>query len=528
LLSAGDGRVLAAVRETAGDAAGLLHALDQLSGKLRERIGESLVTIRANPSLEQVTTGSLAALRKYSEGNRLVDLDRPEEAISVLEEAIALDSGFAMAYRKLAVATENAEAGRSRTIAATMHAYRRRDRLPEIERELATAYYHSAVEIDPVREAAAYRAVLGRDPENGTALNNLAQLMTLERRYPEAESLAVRAQRTGNAASFFFHGLNAQVLQGRLDDARASVERGLRALPVDAPAHLDLVGLLALAARDLATAERVYRQLRQAQRGSADWQRRTGDALARIAETRGRLDEAGRYYRENMATGETRRPPQEYIANAAQLALLDLRYRGRPSAALAELQAALARFSLEGLAPEDRPYLAVAELYATADRRELARRTLQAYEAAVPAGVRGGDRRAGLVYGRVLEAEGKLGEAAQAYRQAHERMGFCGACGLFELAGLYDRQGQPDSARVLLERLVATPSIMGRLFAEPAALAPSYKRLGELYEAKGDRKKAADYYGRFVELWKDADPELQSGVREVRQRLARLAQEPGA
>ena len=69
---------------------------------------------------------------------------------------------------------------------------------------------------------------------------------------------------------------------------------------------------------------------------------------------------------------------------------------------------------------------------------------------------------------------------------------------------------------------------MGRLVSESFGLAPTYKRLGELYEAKGDRKKAADYYGRFVELWKDADPELQPGVREVRQRLARLAQEPGA
>jgi hypothetical protein len=60
------------------------------------------------------------------------------------------------------------------------------------------------------------------------------------------------------------------------------------------------------------------------------------------------------------------------------------------------------------------------------------------------------------------------------------------------------------------------------------SLAPSYKRLGELYEARGDRKRAADYYGKFVDLWKDADPELQPAVTEIRQRLARLAQEPGA
>ena len=46
--------------------------------------------------------------------------------------------------------------------------------------------------------------------------------------------------------------------------------------------------------------------------------------------------------------------------------------------------------------------------------------------------------------------------------------------------------------------------------------------------AGGDRDKAADYYGRFIELWKGADPELQPAMREVRNRLAPLPQEPGA
>lgn len=47
-------------------------------------------------------------------------------------------------------------------------------------------------------------------------------------------------------------------------------------------------------------------------------------------------------------------------------------------------------------------------------------------------------------------------------------------------------------------------------------------RLGELYEAKGDRDKAASYYSRFIALWQDADPELQPKVAEAKARLARL------
>jgi hypothetical protein len=49
-----------------------------------------------------------------------------------------------------------------------------------------------------------------------------------------------------------------------------------------------------------------------------------------------------------------------------------------------------------------------------------------------------------------------------------------------------------------------------------------YKRLGELYEAKGDTKKAGAYYAAFLDLWKNADPELQPKVQDVKRRLAAL------
>jgi hypothetical protein len=42
------------------------------------------------------------------------------------------------------------------------------------------------------------------------------------------------------------------------------------------------------------------------------------------------------------------------------------------------------------------------------------------------------------------------------------------------------------------------------------------------YEERGDLGKATEYYTRFVTLWKDADPELQPRVAEVRRRLEGL------
>ena len=50
--------------------------------------------------------------------------------------------------------------------------------------------------------------------------------------------------------------------------------------------------------------------------------------------------------------------------------------------------------------------------------------------------------------------------------------------------------------------------------------------LGELYEARGDRAKAAEYYGKYVELLSGADAALQPQVAAVKEQLRRVTSEP--
>jgi tetratricopeptide (TPR) repeat protein len=126
----------------------------------------------------------------------------------------------------------------------------------------------------------------------------------------------------------------------------------------------------------------------------------------------------------------------------------------------------------------------------------------------------------------LAEADHHPDEAESHYRNWYAGSGECGPCGLFELAKLADAAGRTDSALALYDRGIAVPSLT-RFRYDAYRLPEALKRAGELYEAKGDRAKAADRYRRFVDLWKDADPELQPGVREVRARIARLATEPG-
>jgi tetratricopeptide (TPR) repeat protein len=83
--------------------------------------------------------------------------------------------------------------------------------------------------------------------------------------------------------------------------------------------------------------------------------------------------------------------------------------------------------------------------------------------------------------------------------------------------------GNPDSALTYYERYAEFPSRL--LSWDYLNLPTTYQRLGELYEERGNREKAVEYYNRFVELWENADPDLQPVVDDMRGRIARLVGE---
>jgi tetratricopeptide (TPR) repeat protein len=526
LIGSSDGHVLTAVRETAAGDGELLGAIDRLSKKLRERVGESLVSIRENPPLQQVTTASLPALRKYSEALRLEEEDKVEQAIPTLEQAVALDTGFAMAYRKLAVVLGNTGAPFSRQRQAATRAFSHRDRLPELEGDLTAAYYYQFVDYDPGQAEAAYRAALAVDPDNLIALNNFAILLSTRREWAQAESLAVRASALGRGASFFENAMQAQVAQGHFEAAASTLERFAEKSP-GSPNLLGHRALLAIARGDYAAGERIVMQLRSSQRNSPIWQARTSAGLSRISRMGGRVKESARYVLAKMASDEARGEPADYLDDAVDLALLELDFRGRADSGLGVLASALAKHPLESIPPVDRPYLALVVGYAKLGKVEQARRLYKEFESTTPQSVRRGNPSRHFAAATLAESEGRIQDAAREYRALYEEDAECNACGLFDLARLADKAGRVDSALALYEQGFSTPSLW-RVNMDSYELAPALKRAGELYESKGDRQKAVERYSRFVELWKNADPELQPGVREIRERLGRLAKEPGA
>jgi eukaryotic-like serine/threonine-protein kinase len=124
-------------------------------------------------------------------------------------------------------------------------------------------------------------------------------------------------------------------------------------------------------------------------------------------------------------------------------------------------------------------------------------------------------------------SEGRLPDAILEIRAADE--GPCGSCVLPYMAMVYDKAGNADSAIAIYERYLGTRE-MSRIALDAtfrAMTQMTHQRLGELYDARGHREKAAAHFSEFIELWRNADPELQPRVEEARRRLALLRASQG-
>jgi eukaryotic-like serine/threonine-protein kinase len=522
VVAAADGAVLAGVRETAPDETALIPALDRLSRALRERIGESLTTIRATDPLEQVTTPSLEALRRYTAAVRAENVGHYERAVHELERATATDTGFAMAYRKLASMLSNVASSPEQVVAAATHAFEHRDRLPPREREHTAASYYWVVDYQPARAISAYEDLLALDPNDHIALNNLSLLLMRRHQYRAAESLVVHGITSGCGSTCYENAIVAQGLQEHYGAAQATLDRFAAAAPGD-PMVLGMQAEMASAHADYTTAERITRELRDQYGMSPLWREQTSHALASLELVQGHLAQAERYAREAMAAADERNLKNHYLTTAVVIGLVDLLYRNRPADGVREVERALARHPLASLTALDRPYVDLARFYAHTDHVDEAKRLLADYERLVPAGLRAGQSDRHAAAGDVALAEGRFRDALTAFEAWRAESG-CDVCGLFEDAHVFERSGSPDSAVARYERLVNT-HVPYRLDTDRFVLAATYKRLGELYETRHDRAKAIESYTRLVDLWKTADPELQPLTRDIRARIARLAAE---
>jgi tetratricopeptide (TPR) repeat protein len=521
LIAPSSGDPLAAFRETAVDQRDLVPAVERLSRSLRGKIGESLRRIHADPPLTQVTTTSLDALRLYAQGLHLGDdLGNVRGGIALLLQAVAKDSTFAMAWRKLGVWTNNA--GDPRAEGFSKRAAANASHLPPAERFLTIASYHMTrgEGYDPRATVDAFHGAIDADSMNMTALTNIAIQLSAIGQRDSAIMFARRAAPFNGYATWHLMLFETEAGHIAASDSVSAVARA-RAPSFPYRGGMDLLRYYLLGRYDSATI---------ASRRSGSFELR-GRVKAHLEMAFGRLADArvtlSMLLDSTLAHGDT----GSALDLVATQSMLESLVRNQPSAAVAVLEAGERRLPMATLPASARPYFQLAMAWSAAGRQDRAAQLVEEGERVYSAGLKRWNNEVFMI------AKGMIALGRNQPRQAIAALEppvYCGGttprvlvgtqtarCPQPFLAAAYDRAGDSDSALATYERFVNMRA-MPRLYTDGLVIGQSLQRLGELYEAKGDRASAAKYYGRLIDLWKNADPELKPRVDDLRKRVARL------
>jgi DNA-binding winged helix-turn-helix (wHTH) protein/tetratricopeptide (TPR) repeat protein len=198
----------------------VVDALGRASTQLRERLGESLPSIqRYNAPLEQATTPSLEALNAYGVALSTWDKKGDEASLPFFKKAIELDPNFAMAYGALATIYHNL--GESALAKEnTAKAYQLRDRVTESEKATIESRYFMYVTGELEKAADAYAASVHNYPQSATPLNQLGSIDGQLGRYEQAlENLRAALALDPTRASTYANLAGDLLLLNRLEDA---------------------------------------------------------------------------------------------------------------------------------------------------------------------------------------------------------------------------------------------------------------------------------------------------------------------
>jgi eukaryotic-like serine/threonine-protein kinase len=217
--STGDSLAQAQQQATGKDA--VLSTLGAAATKLREKLGESLVSVQKfDRPLDQATTSSLEALKAFTladaQHNKLEDV----ASVPFYQRAIELDPNFALAHLRLGVVAGNTGQF-ALTTKEVQKAFELRDRTSEYERLYITAYYYFNTG-QTEKSGQAWELMKQTYPRDEVSRINVAvdyQLIGQDQKTVESCLEAIRLQ--PDTLNCYLVGARSYRNLGRLDNADA-------------------------------------------------------------------------------------------------------------------------------------------------------------------------------------------------------------------------------------------------------------------------------------------------------------------
>jgi eukaryotic-like serine/threonine-protein kinase len=504
VVDADTGDTLAEVQSRAKSKDGVLAALDDAAAQMRRKLGESLASIhKFEKPLQDATTSSLEALKAFTLADQKRALGDEDSSVPLYKHAIELDPNFALAYARLATAYRDmGEAEKSAEY--RKKAFELKDRVSERERLYIISHYY-ADSGDLTKGIAAYELFAQTYPSDLAPCSNLALTYSTLGDFEKTVTNGQKCiENDPDDALGYLWASNGYSGLGRLDEARAMIETGLKRLP-DAIYLRGILAEVAYAQGDMATLEKQFTILAT----QPQYQGTVYAWRASIAVSQGKLREASDYLAKTRQLAHGMEMPVweagAFFAEARAFLLY-----GELQPGLRAVNSGLA-LSTSFTSKQN-----AALLFASAGEDKKAHELLAAVEKEMPddtlfhsVSIPTVDAWSAFHRGDPQKALQILGAAAPYDKADHE---------VHFLRGLiYLKNRQPGEAAEEFQRVVDLRNVSPFYMLGPIA----HLNLARAYAMAGDTVKSRTEYQNCLAVWKDADPDIPV-LKEARAEYAKL------
>ncbi len=526
--------------------------------KAHLELTEEQVTSDIDSEVRTITTNSSEAFKYYSIGRKFHLQGEYRKGIELMEQAVAIDPEFAMAYRSMAVAYGNLRR-RTKSKELLQKALTLTDRLSERERYRIEADFYGRSEATYDKAFEAYEKLLKIYPDERGARHNLAVrygVIEEDQKAIENYEILIKKYKTDfistyiNLASiyedyglfdkarkvyeeylnnfpdshFIHQTLSRHYLrQGKYDLALEELDKAFALAPTDWVNNI-AKGEIYFYTGNFIESEAEYRKLLEKEEPSAN-----AAGMLRLGELfvlQGRFKETIEMAKRGIEQAEELGEKRWIREKTRDLAYAELR-SGNPERALELLDKNWKSAAEDGdLRDQRRALNRKALVYVEMGRLAEAQKASQELRAMIEQGMNKKLMRHYYHLMGMIELEKEdYPKAIEYFKKGLPLLYLLSSMNIVYADSLglaYYKSGNFEKAREEYERIGSHPT--GRLYNGDVH-AKSFYMLGKIYEQQGNTTKAIENYDKFLDLWKDADPGMVE-VEDAKMRLEALKRIP--